>query len=552
MRQPTKAQINSSPVGALTHQPGKITQDEDADSSRGQRGKGNRHTLQPEYVAPQSHTTRGEAPATTNAPTAPNSARAGSQTQDTATGQVGPRPKPLPQAPGYETGKVADYPVAVSNQQKMPPPTRPGREVPRSVSDSTGAFATPAVSSVQPQGTRPSTGGSMTSASNTRSDLRLPSRGSYGQPVAPTVAATNAQGRVTQPKNGRAYNISAPIPQHGTQGSIGRPSTQQPPAKYNETPAAPPAEPAKAHHRRSSTFSGLSDRLFGRSGSVSKKPPADSPLQKSSRKYPPTSMKDPYPSDDGGRRMSSESKRSFSFGIGRKKSVDLESQEEKPTKRFSGILPPSFSFRGQASRGKEQASDLESQVTQAGEFSQSPPSEDQIRPLAGVDGQHRAASHGPEKGMLLGHDGQEDHSRPTQVSNFSRAPQQHQYHQPTSLSYRDAYGGNGDRVPQPQYQDRSYVAGPARPPAQQQYQQPNQNRPMYPEGFNSYDEPRSSMQQGRPAKGQAVLQKNNRKFNDAYGYEQGPNHHDGSSGPARKVMDFFRRRGRARVDSDYH
>jgi protein-serine/threonine kinase len=40
-----------------------------------------------------------------------------------------------------------------------------------------------------------------------------------------------------------------------------------------------------------------------------------------------------------------------------------------------------------------------------------------------------------------------------------------------------------------------------------------------------------------------VLQKNNRRFNEAYEAEpKGA----GSSGAARKVMDFFRRRGKAR------
>src|SRR5207248_5088383 len=138
------------------------------------------------------------------------------------------------------------------------PPTRPPRDVPRSVSDSTGAFGGPHASqntSIQ-QVTRPSTGGSMTSVSGpsgTRSDIRLPSRGSYGQPVAPTVAATNVQGRVTKPPNGRGYVISGPIPQQLPQ-SIGQPMTQPLPGKYNETPAAPPAQPAKNHHKRSSTL----------------------------------------------------------------------------------------------------------------------------------------------------------------------------------------------------------------------------------------------------------------------------------------------------------
>lgn len=77
-------------------------------------------------------------------------------------------------------------------------------------------------------------------------------------------------------------------------------------------------------------------------------------------------------------------------------------------------------------------------------------------------------------------------------------------------------------------------------------------RPSYPPGFNEYDEPSSPSQYQRSGRGPVVLQKNNRKFADAYEPEQeatygAGGHHSGSSGAARKVMDFFRRRGKARV-----
>jgi protein-serine/threonine kinase len=77
---------------------------------------------------------------------------------------------------------------------------------------------------------------------------------------------------------------------------------------------------------------------------------------------------------------------------------------------------------------------------------------------------------------------------------------------------------------------------------------------VYPEGFNSYNDGprRQTTGQSRSSARQGVLQKNNRKFTDAYEQEAnngyGPTHsdHAGSSGAARKVMDFFRRRGRDR------
>jgi protein-serine/threonine kinase len=69
----------------------------------------------------------------------------------------------------------------------------------------------------------------------------------------------------------------------------------------------------------------------------------------------------------------------------------------------------------------------------------------------------------------------------------------------------------------------------------------------YPEELIDDRQPRQSMQGGRPPRG-SVLQKSNRKFAD---YEYGDtSHHSGSSGPARKVMDFFRRRGKARAGDD--
>lgn len=549
VRGPSKTPSAASPMGALSHHQATLAQTDDVESSRSQRDRNTRHTLQPEYVAPQSHTTRGEGPAVAG-PDAPRAAAApGSGVQTPSAVPTASRSKPLPQEPTPDGGKVADYPVTSAGQQKMPPPTRPARDVPRSVSDSTGAFgmSQAAPSTSHQQVTRPSTGGSMTSTSGpsgTRSDIRLPSRGSYGQPVAPTVAATNVQGRVTQPPNGRGYSISGPAPQQ-IPHSIGQPTTQPLPAKYNETPAAPPVPPAKNHHRRSSTLSGLGERLFGRSGSVVKKQDRESPRQNNGRKYPPTSMKDAYIAETP-RRPSMDSKRSFSFGLGKKKSVDLESQqEEKSGRRFS------LSFKGIMGGAKDQG-DPESPVPQADDFPQPPMSRGQSRPATSQHPQMN--SYDAQQAVSQVNDGQhEPQQRSVKVNNFSRPPQPYQQHQKTSSqAQNDVYGGTGVYAPPSQYgqqPDRSYLSGPT-PPVEIEATRPNHGQPQYPEGFNDYDPPRPSMQQGRQGKGPAVLQKPNRKFVDAYNNEQGPTHHEGSSGPAKKVMDFFRRRGRARVD-DY-
>jgi protein-serine/threonine kinase len=76
------------------------------------------------------------------------------------------------------------------------------------------------------------------------------------------------------------------------------------------------------------------------------------------------------------------------------------------------------------------------------------------------------------------------------------------------------------------------------------------SKPNYYDDYNGTYEsvPRQSVQAGR--RGPGVLQKNNRKFADAYEYERDSSHHSGSSGAARKVMDFFRRRAKSRAGDD--
>ena len=490
-------------------------QEADEGSAGSRRERATRHTLQPEYVAPQTHTARGQ----TSAAPAPSVSRNRPEDapQVVAATQPSSTSKPLPQAPQEET-RNRSAPVS-SLQSKMPPPVRPARDIPRSVSDSTSAFGTGPIANQVQYVTRPSTQGSMTSASgptNTKSDLRLPSRGSYGQPVAPTVATTNAQGRVTQPsKPGRSYNISGPLHQPGAQNSIGQPMT---------TPMPPPPssyQPPKTHHRRSSTLSGLGERLFGRSNSVKK----DAERQKNGRKYPPTAMKE-FPSEPGVR-MSTESKRSFSFGLGKKRSTDLESQmqTEKPVRRFS-LLPNSMSFKGLMGGSKDETQSKPG-TPKGDPFGP----QSLIRPPTGQEYANQQASNA---------DGQYDGSKQVKYNNFSRPPQaQYQPQQrpvETEVS-NDVYGGTGVYAPPTQ----------GRTPHQRQQSEPMaQMMAPYPETTENVGRP--LVQQGRQGRG--VLVKNNRKFNEAYDYDQGPTHHGGRSGAVKKVQDFFRRR-RAPTDGDY-
>ena len=566
VREPAKV-VNQNPpstVGALSHQQANLARDEDVESATRRRNV-NRHTIQPEYVEPQSHTTRGDAPP--SAPVTTTRARGGSQGPGGAAIQLATRSKPLPQDPPVpnEATKVADYPtIPPSNsQQRMPPPTRPARDVPRSVSDSAGAFSvtTSQPTETQSRITRPTTGNIQATSASSRTDPRLPNRGSYGQPVAPTVEAANAHGRVTQPTNGRGYNISAPIPQQGPSQSINRVPV---PVRNNETPPLPQPAPSKGHHRRSSTLSGLGERLFGRSGSfLGGKQHSDGPRGKKERKYPPTSMKDPYPVENPPR-ASTDSKRTYSFGIGKKKSIDLEAQqqaEEKP-RRLSSLLPSSFSFRGLSSGSKEEEeNEPDSPAPQAGDFPQPPtaattttqgrPSTSQASRPSGQQPRDQTQTY------ATGHDGQQDGPRPNRTNNFSRPPQ----HPPAPLGPpNDVYGGTGVYTGSGgALTSQTTAPHNSLSPTQQQYanaNSTNQTRPLlYPEGFNSSSPTpdgnpttttttsstsRPSAQQRQAARG--VLHKNNRTFNNSYEFDQGPGRHEGSSGPARKVMDYFRRR----------
>ena len=546
VREPTKTrQANLSPVGGLVHQQGNVApEQEEKKTSRDNK----RRTVQVEYVAPQSQTARGEGPSTatspsTTSPVVPSQGRTKAREPGPIeVAQIPDRTKPLPLDPSVQDRQAYADPSRNarpgSSSRGMQPPTRPARDVPRSVSDSTGAFGM----GQTPPLPRPGTGGSMTA---TRSDVRLPSRGSYSQPLAPKVDTENVQGRVTQPKNGKQYVVATP-PLHGqtvAQDYVNRPSTQQ----YSQKPEQIlGAEQPVRGHKRSNTVGGIGERIWGRSSSLfgGGKPPQAAKAPKQAKRYPPTSMKEPIGSDSP--RLSTDSKRSTSFGFGRKRS-DLESGpggsgQERP-RRFS-LLPASFSFKSLA--GKDQAEPETSQ------FPQPPSSRGYQRP-------QQSAGNASRGNPGYGSEGAFD------VQN--RAPPQRDLQQQF-----DNYNATQQYPPA----DRSYLVSETPPvenwdrTQQKSYpQQPQQQqRPLYPAGFNSYDSNPSQQQQQQqqfqqqpqsyePNKAN-VLQKNNRKFRDAYEGDHDPayggNHghgggHSGSSGAARKVMDFFRRRGRARTDN---
>jgi protein-serine/threonine kinase len=83
-------------------------------------------------------------------------------------------------------------------------------------------------------------------------------------------------------------------------------------------------------------------------------------------------------------------------------------------------------------------------------------------------------------------------------------------------------------------------------------QNANHSTPNYYDEYNGVHDngSRASMQTGRSSNRPGVLQKTHRKFADAYEYERDLSHHSGSSGAARKVMDFFRRRAKSRAGDE--
>lgn len=489
-------------VGGLSHQQGKISPDEDkAKTARDAK----RRTVQVEYVAPQSQTARGESStaassANVNRPSGPSGPRApANQTAHATTSKVAPPP---PTLAAEEAGTRSGYSKNIS--QGAP-------NIPRSTSDSAGTFL--GGQTAAPQNARPTTGGSM----NSTNAGRLPSRGSYGQPVAPTVAATNAQGRLAQPKNGKQYAISAPLPQqagHVSAMSIGRPSAQEMPSKFG-----PVHEPPKGH-KRSSTVTSIGEKIFGRSASLfsSRNTQSTAARSRTGKRYPPTSMKDPYSTDNP--RVSMDSRRSLSHGLGRKPS---DSKEDGRPRRFS-LLPISFSLKGFGPGSRAQTPEEEPQMTQVRDFNRSVDSHGPRRPSIGPsDNVQRQLSSGNHDARGVQEGPGDDIA--TQIDQHFAA-----LHGQQSPFEYDSFGSpSAEQVYENNFQQ----------------QHSNQQSP-YQEPYNSTysDISRPSMQGGKSGKG--VLTKNNRKFADAYEYEKDPSHHSGSSGAARKVMDFFRRRGKAR------
>ena len=463
VREPSKPNPTSmSPVGGLNHQQGTILPESQGEKPKPQR-EAKRRTVQVEYVAPQSQTVRGEPQPSPISPVSTGSRaiadagsprkRAGHMAPQSQAVQGEPQTSPVsPVAAGShrpaDVGSSRPNTRPESQRQMNNLPVRPGREVPRATSDSTAAFDFTQVPA--PLVPRPNTSGSMSSNGNGRVDVRLPSRGSYGQPVAPAVATTNAQGRIVRQ--------SSPT--------------------FSQRPSTAIHHPPPRGHQRSST---MGEKIFGRSNSIfstrqQEQTAAQAQVnERNNKKYPPVSMNNNGNGSDAPRR-STDSRRSFSWGFSGKNG---ESSQGDNPRRFS-LLPAGFSFRSSGSGNKDQT------------YSERPPTE--------------------RKGS----------AKPPAIGR-----------QPMPMAF-----GRGQSPPPTESGSSVNIMD---------------DRPIYPPLYKNYNGERvPPTQYSRPAKGPVALQKSNRKFADAYEQEQqagsgGSGRHGGSSGAARKVMDFFRRRGKARA-----
>lgn len=521
VREPQNRTTSAS--GAIS----KPTPMDTVEERKGQRDA-KRRTVQVEYVAPNAAHPRGETSPIT--PQQATMAIAG-------TGRTRARPEaqgPVEVVPSAQRQPVPRKEVGSS---AMPPPSRSGRDPNRSASEAT-SFAPQSASG------RPNTRGTLASRGN-----------SYSQPAAATSTAETAQGHFSRPKSGSGYIISGSMPPPSAGGQTAADSINGSEQSVSQMqPAQQLPQSSQRGHKRSSTLGSITDRVLGRSGSRRQSQATQegsTPGEKRDRRHPPVSMKNTMGNhDENGRRPSTDSRRSsFQF---LRKNQEPPNESRRNSRRFS-FLPNNFSMN--SFTGKHD-------------------------PVAD-NGRRESRSDRPtSKGMAFGRGA----SRSPTRSTASSAP--HYYDAEAQKAINRRSGVPQDKAlphlpqgktPPPvqrkqQYRDDGYNAGAQQEPVERYYT-PNQDvgppssasdvQPHFPPSRSPYPTSSHQSQQqqqqlqhsfhndgygpGSSVGGQDMesntsnMRPNQRKFGDAY--EKG---HDGSSSGARRVMDFFRRRGRER------
>ncbi|KAF2401882.1 kinase-like protein [Trichodelitschia bisporula] len=503
---------------AKTHAPSAPTARNNPEPSSAEKAKraANRRTVQLEYVPPSSSTARESPTASAISPPAKTRARNESQgpveVQDT---YPAARPAQQRQAPAPAAAPAAAAP------SYPPSSTRPNRDAQRAASEMVNNVAQ-----------RPSTGGSM-------SGQRLPS--GHGQPAV-AVHREQATGRISQP-HGKQYTVTAPSTSAGEREHEAYPAAHRSSAAYSREPSRGAGERTDSHargHRRSNTVGGISEKLFGKTGSIfggggssSKGSPPEGPLAPTEPKpkkmsHPPVSMK-PMAYDPEPRRSNDSRRTSFSFA--RRGSAQ---PSERSSKRFS-FLPASLTrpFTSSSSPGVDKPlpnSPIEGQMSggrgrvirSAGVGARDSPAQSTESGL-GLQGPYGSspAVAGPTA-RVLAHERTQSSSLPHLSTGYpSAAAPAPQVSQPIPERQKTRPGSRSSR----QWAQAAQAHGR------------EEFKPVYPAGFEGeYD--------GQGRKG-ATLQKT-RKFTEAYDNAEG--RHEGSSGAARRVMDFFRKRARARTE----
>ena len=444
-----------------------------------------RRTVQLEYVPPTTQTQRG-----TDIPSV-------TRTQDTRDTQDKPLPQDPPNSRESQTRNTGSNRPPANTQQQQRYPAGP--RVPQ---DGRGASENTFTA-------RPRTGGSMQSSHS----MGLQN---YGQPAPPEIADTNAQGRIQQP------DIEP----------VGRPSMGAGP-KFSQLAGVQTQVQGNEGkgHKRSNTIGEISAKFLGRNGSVfgrSKK--RIETMEKPSRKYPPVSLSQPIPTGEEATSRPSidsrHSRRSFSLGLGKKRSGSISGSQgsgsgEKPDRRRFSLLPASFSLKA-IGLGKE------SDSRSGSEFGSQPNLATQQRSVT---------AHGDARGSSPFFD-----NLPNRPANSG--PAHHQRYASAQLDNR-----RPNAIPSYLQNSSSYNNNSSDPAV-------DQRRPPTEPQLGSYqhdmaqsegwDGQRLGSSRGAP---RTVLQKNQRKFTDAYEQDDYRGH-EGSSGAAKRVMDFFRRRGKARGGDD--
>ncbi|KAL6904545.1 hypothetical protein GGI43DRAFT_282500 [Trichoderma evansii] len=483
-------------VGGLAKAHGKI--DSPPETTQRTPKDAKRRTVQVEYVAPVTQTQRGglepEAARHQSRPTS----RHHQETEDLSVDD---------RHVSHSRPQSKRGPATAAQTTGAPQPTRPSRDV-RAASDNTYSISIPAANN-----NRPRTGNSRESATS----LGLQSGGNYGQPAPPAIADTNVQGRIQQPSNAE-------------EDAIERTNTNVPPKFARMSGFHEPKSSDGKGHKRSNTIGDIGSKLLGRSGSMfgRKGKKAEQPMEKS-KKYPPISMANSgmvaqTGAEETQSRRSIDSKasrRSFTLGLGKKRSGSINGSQDsivdkKERRRFS-LLPASFSLKS---------------FNPPKDYS-APPSEYQSQQDLPIQNPRTAdlgrsvTSHGGSTPFFdNAYDGQPLDtavSHPTQNNNLAPADAARR---PNAIP---PYLQQGTHL-----NSASDTSVDLRPPPGAR-QGPYQYGYTQSEGFD-----------GRGINSsRGVLQKPHKRFVDAY--DQGEYRgHEGSSGAAKRVMDFFRRRGKAR------